>query len=231
VKSKKERILDKIKKCMALGESANEHEAASALRQARKLMDKHGLTESHVGLADFGEKQTDLGYRRFPYWVSGLASVVGTAFQCSTYSSWRSIDYVGREENTVVAAYCLEVLVRQLKKARTEFVKSMPNYGRGLASMKRAEADAYCEGWVTAVRDKVREFASPLTAQQKEQHELYLTDVKDAKLKKAKQRKSAAESSPRAMSAASQGYRDGSDVRLHHGMGREAEVLSLGEQV
>ena len=34
----KTKILDKVKKCLALSKSANENEAATALRQARKLM-------------------------------------------------------------------------------------------------------------------------------------------------------------------------------------------------
>ena len=50
-----EKILDKIKKCLALASSANEHEAAAALRQAQKLMAQFGLTETDVTLADVGE--------------------------------------------------------------------------------------------------------------------------------------------------------------------------------
>lgn len=224
----KEKILNKIKKCMALGESANEHEAASAMRQARKLMEKHGLTESHVGLAEFGEKGVNIGCQRFPYWASSLASVVGTAFQCSTYSSWRSIDYVGRKENTVVAAYCLEILMRQIRKARQDFVKSLPSYGRTFASLKREKADAFCEGWVAAVADKVRDFASPLTEKEKSQHREYLTEVKECKVSKAKERRPAAESGSANLLAASMGYQAGEDVQLHHGMTSEqAETLAL----
>ena len=33
----KQKVLEKIKKCLALGESANEHEAAQAIRQAQIL--------------------------------------------------------------------------------------------------------------------------------------------------------------------------------------------------
>lgn len=42
------KILDKIKKCLALAASANEHEAAAALRQAQKLMETHGFTDEDV---------------------------------------------------------------------------------------------------------------------------------------------------------------------------------------
>lgn len=39
----KARELEKIKKCLALSQSSNAHEAESELRQARKLMDKFHL--------------------------------------------------------------------------------------------------------------------------------------------------------------------------------------------
>jgi len=226
----KERILGKIKKCMALGRSANEHEAAAAMRQARKLMEKHGLTESHVGLAEFGEKGVKVGYRRFPNWLLSLSTVVGMAFQCSSYTSWKSVDFVGRQENSVVAGYCLEVLLRQIRKARKEYLASLPKTGRSAAHLKRCLGDAYCEGWVAAVARKVEEFASPLTEQEESQHNKYLAEVKGCQVNESRkgQRKSAAESSDIAMTAAAMGYRAGKDVQLHHGMNSEQkETLAL----
>lgn len=225
----KEKILNKIKKCMALGESTNSNEAAAALRQAGKMMEKYGLTESHVALAEFAEHKTDVGYRRFPGWVVCLAAVVGEAFQCSAYTSSRSVDYVGRKENTAVAGYCLEVLLRQLKGARKEFVDSLPGGGRHGASIKRENADAYCEGWVSGVASKVREFAAPLTREERERHDQYLTEVKESKVGKPRERRSASESSDSAAAAAQIGYRAGKDVQLHHGMSDDREAAAMLE--
>ncbi len=47
----KERILEKIKKCLALSKSANEHEAAQALKQAQALMREYGITDIEVELS------------------------------------------------------------------------------------------------------------------------------------------------------------------------------------
>lgn len=44
-----ERVLDKIRKLFALGESPNEHESKAALTKARALLDAHGLSEAAVG--------------------------------------------------------------------------------------------------------------------------------------------------------------------------------------
>lgn len=46
----KEKVLDKIKKCLALSQSANEHEAAQALKQAQALMEKYEVNAVDVAL-------------------------------------------------------------------------------------------------------------------------------------------------------------------------------------
>src|SRR5882724_10574426 len=61
----KGRILDKIRKCLALSKSANEHEAAAALRQAQKMMQANGLTEDEVGLVEYLSAQVITDYE-FP---------------------------------------------------------------------------------------------------------------------------------------------------------------------
>ena len=45
-------LLGKIRKCMELAKSANEHEAAAALRQATKLMEMYQV--SHAELLSIG---------------------------------------------------------------------------------------------------------------------------------------------------------------------------------
>ena len=49
---KNEKVLEKIKKCLRLAKSSNPHEAAAAMRQAQKLMEKYNLTERDVDLTD-----------------------------------------------------------------------------------------------------------------------------------------------------------------------------------
>ena len=39
----KKDVIEKIKKCLALSKSANQHEAATALRQAQSLMEKYNI--------------------------------------------------------------------------------------------------------------------------------------------------------------------------------------------
>lgn len=50
-----DKIISKIKKCLALAKSNNPHEAAAALRQARKMMTQYQINEADVLLSDIGE--------------------------------------------------------------------------------------------------------------------------------------------------------------------------------
>ncbi len=59
----REAVLKKIKKCMALSGSANEHEAAAALRQARALMEKFNLSAETVLASTVGESRVKARYK------------------------------------------------------------------------------------------------------------------------------------------------------------------------
>lgn len=47
----KKAAIEKIRKCLALAKSANEHEAAAALRQAQALMRKYGVEDGDILMA------------------------------------------------------------------------------------------------------------------------------------------------------------------------------------
>lgn len=47
----KAKVLEKIKKCLALSQSANENEAAQALKQAQALMRQYSIIDIEVELS------------------------------------------------------------------------------------------------------------------------------------------------------------------------------------
>jgi hypothetical protein len=57
--SKLERVIRKIKRCLALSKSSNENEAATAMHQAQALMREYRLTELDVRLSDVDEVQSE----------------------------------------------------------------------------------------------------------------------------------------------------------------------------
>lgn len=153
-------ILEKILKCLALSKSSNEHEAATALYQARKLMEQHNISDAQLLSADVSESYTNAGASRKPSnWESHLSVVVSNAFDCISMFSTRLFEksqwtFIGVGKKPEIAKYAFEVLYRQLKKTRTEFIKI--HCKRIKTSSKTRRADLFCDAWVYAVYEKVR---------------------------------------------------------------------------
>lgn len=150
-------LLAKIRKCLALARSANEHEAAAALAKARQLMEEHGIDEAALELAEIEEATARASRnRRPPSWESILARTV-----CHALSVIQFIDstgdrcFVGRSPRPEVATYAFVVLFRQLKAARADYVASQLR--RCKPGRKRQRADVFCEGWASAVYCKIVE--------------------------------------------------------------------------
>lgn len=160
--SERDKIIDKIKKCLALSASSNEHEAEAALRQARKLMEMHGVSELDVQAAEAEERRTKAGADRHPAnWETALASKIGDAFGCRVIfaSSWKGGEwcYIGCGASPEVAQYAFDVLLRQARRARAEHIKTRLN--RCKTATKTRRADLFNEGWVRSVVSTITAFA------------------------------------------------------------------------
>ncbi len=164
--SERDRILEKIKKCLALAKSGNQNEAETALRQARALMDKHRLSMDQVSASNCTEERVGAGVKREPpYWMISLAHVCAVAFGCTCMwgkSFRRSLElewdvgFIGVDQAPSLSAYAYQVLLRQLQKARREFVATQK---RVKLSTKRRRGDEFANAWISAVYTKVQEFA------------------------------------------------------------------------
>jgi len=164
-----DRVIEKIKKCLALSQSSNAGEAANALRQAQKLMELHGISQAAIGLSDVGEAKVKsmASVRRVKDWELRLLNMVAKAFGCrlmflKSHSHAQDVfatyTLLGLKQQVEVAQYTAVVLQRRLMKARAEFVTGLTNpyMGRG---EKTVEADGFCHGWVQAVERTVSAFA------------------------------------------------------------------------
>ncbi|MDO5289334.1 MAG: DUF2786 domain-containing protein [Pseudomonadota bacterium] len=162
--------LQKIKKCLALAASSNQHEAAAALRQAQKLMAAHQLSEQDLGLADVAEAAARAHHADLVRWETLLAHMVAGAFGCEVLtdvrlllSRWpavrrqRSYVFVGVGSAAEVASYAYDVLCRQCAKDRRAHISAQPKNCK--PKTKTARGDLYAEGWCEGVRAKLGEFA------------------------------------------------------------------------
>jgi hypothetical protein len=148
-------LLAKIRKCLALAASANEHEAATALAIARRLMDEHGVDEVEAATIDVGEAPANGNGALTPAaWETDLVHVVTHAIPAEPLYGVSGWIFVGLTPAPEIAAYAFTALFRQLKRARVEYIRT--HLKRVTKSRRKTQrADAFCEGWVNAVAAKI----------------------------------------------------------------------------
>lgn len=147
--------IKRVQKCLALSTSSNEHEAATALRQARALMREHHIGEADVQAAYATEARAASGSNPH-FHVMLLARTVADAFACDTFRDGDERVFVGVDPKPEIASYAFGVLIRKLERDRAAFVSSLRRCKR---ATKIRRGRAFAEGWVGAVRAEVRSFA------------------------------------------------------------------------
>ena len=157
----KKAVIEKIKKCLALSKSANQHEAAAALRQAMAFMDKYKIDADDPELLGIAEASIlGSGSQKPTVFEAVLANSIAQMMGCKVILSgdikitkdlsfkkvaaWK---FIGFDPAPEIASYAFEVLYRQLKKARSVFISE--NLKRvQIKANKVKRADLFCEGWV-----------------------------------------------------------------------------------
>ena len=160
-------VLDKIRKCLALAASDNPHEAAAALRQAQKLMTAHDVSDADLAASGVRERRVKAGAAsRPPTWERFLAAIVREAFHCrlifspafaSATGSWA---FVGVGADPEIAGYAFDVLLRQVKKSRAQYIRTKLKRCKNTQT-KTKRADTFCLGYMEALAGKVAAFAQP----------------------------------------------------------------------
>ncbi|MYE01624.1 MAG: DUF2786 domain-containing protein [Alphaproteobacteria bacterium] len=148
---------EKVRKCLALAESSEPHEAAAALRQAQALMRRHGLTDADVEQARVrSDRSEGRCASRPPRWLVLLTNTVGGAFGAIPVHGDGAVRFVSIGERASLASYAFDVLLRQLRRARRAHLKTLR---RCKPANRRRRADLFCESWTHAVRRKVTDFS------------------------------------------------------------------------
>lgn len=159
---KLKKIIERIKKCLALAQSDNPNEAAIAMRQAQKLMQEHNLTESSLHISNVTEHRVIFGNgaRRAPQWMNNLADICGRVFDCKVLfvtnrsKNYKLVNYIGIGEAPKMAEYCYEVMLRQLETARKNYCKKLKiQHGY----VDRVASNSFALGWVSAIYSKLTE--------------------------------------------------------------------------
>lgn len=166
--AKLERVIRKIKRCLALSASSNETEAATAMRQAQALMREYRLTEVDVRLSDVGEVQSQK-YRvnRRPTWDRQLSAIVARAFSVRPLDvrHWDKAagrvvsraQFVGVTPTPQIAMYAYEALLAKLTLARREYVQQVRVGQRRSCYSPETAGNHFALAWVSAVHGKIHD--------------------------------------------------------------------------
>lgn len=222
---KRQKVLEKIKKCLALSDSTNPHEAEAALRQAKKLMEKFRLEEADVLASRAEEHVLILGKAKAApaVWIRMLGNVVAESMNCICFyrhgKSGQALIFIGEIGNGELAAYAFTVLSRQLKAMKKGYLESNSHLSH---ASQRKIGTMYTEGWIRTVGSRVAQFAA-----MNEQAEQAIEAYKNAHYpdpNQVKQRRRTVDSQQ--FKARMQGADDGLRVALHRPIGA-AEVLRI----
>ena len=174
--TERERIIRKIKRCLALGESANQNEAEMAMRQAQAMMRSYRLSEADIHAESVGCETRAPGLIRPASWQQRLAHMSAQAFGCEMLTKVRKVGpvefmFIGVMPAAELAAYAYDTLLTQITVARKQFQKAH-KAGRGVAN-------DFCEAWIYAVDQKLKNFAQGNPVQNTEANALVLVQKRE----------------------------------------------------
>jgi len=216
------KAIEKIKKLLRLAASDNPHEAATAMRQARAMMEKFRIEEADVALSDIQESASRSGSKINPVrWEASLAGCVKRAYACELLfmagvGEWR---FIG--EFAEVASYTMTILLRQIRQARRDFIAN--NLKRCKASTKTKRADVFCDAWVYQVRKQVMAFAGNDTPSAAASAYM-LQHHPETKQSTPTDRNTSKRLSNRTVTDAMHGILAATDVRLNHGVNGQEQL-------
>jgi hypothetical protein len=132
-------IKEKIQKLLAVAhdKGATEHEAATAMQMAMRLMTQHGISESEFKKIEKKARESAM-FEADKRWMLWMANAAGRLYGCKyiRYSGGRESDkvtFVGREDNIDAAQLTYGWLCSQIE---TFYKQALP---RGLSKSDRAE--------------------------------------------------------------------------------------------
>lgn len=217
------KVLEKIKKCLALSQSSEAHEAAAAMRQAQKLMEHHGISERDLALDDVGTFQARAGAGKTPpVHVASLATMVARAFGAElVYSAryrrgrWMGVvEFYGVNGSADVAGYAFDVLGRRLRSDRSAYLASLNKRLKRATKVRRG--DLYAQAWVEAVARTVT--PQRRTTAENAIIEAYAAERWSEGLKDCQTRDNSKGARWHDASALREGYADGREVDFHQGV-------------
>ncbi len=217
----RERIIERVRKLLALSNSSNEHEAALAAAHAQRLLAEHNLAMSELEVQEEGAGEVELEVARtVPKWLSSLFATVANAFDCfpivTTNASNSRLRFIGVGDDPGVAACTLQFLMKELRRLASIYLRNLDTRGGKLPATERERVrTSYLLGGVHGVRQAMtaQKAQTPTTSRA-------LVPVKDALIKQYREehlgqlRTRRSRSSTVVSAAFHQGQQDGAALQI-----------------
>lgn len=180
----RERVIERVRKLLALSSSSNEHEAALAAAHAQRLLSEHNLAMSELEVQQQGAGEVELHLARtVAKWISSLFATVASAFDCmpvvTTEASRSRLRFIGVGEDPEVAACTLEFLISELRRLASAYLAGLDQaQGKLTTSHRQKVRNSYLLGGAFGVAEALRrqKASTPTTS-------TALVPVKDALIK------------------------------------------------
>ncbi|MGI6656523.1 MAG: SprT-like domain-containing protein [Desulfobulbus sp.] len=154
------KILDRVRKLLALGESSNEYEAALAIERAHSLLRRHKIDiESLDEQERMVQRTIDTGSRILPSYRKRICALLNTCFGirvvCAslyhprTDRVHKTIELLGRADAVAVAEHCYHFLENRLDVL-------WQGYRGSTAGNRRTEKNSYFLGLVDGFYESLR---------------------------------------------------------------------------
>jgi hypothetical protein len=162
-----EKLIDKIKKLLALAGSPNEFEASSAATRAAELMQEHQIVEAQLRIDDdetvaepiIEGAEAEEATNRLDAWRFRLAAACANSVGAHawTRSAWvdgkrgRGIKLFGRESAVQTATYQYQFLSREIERLANEGY-----YASSKRENVRSWKTSFCHGAVDRINQRLR---------------------------------------------------------------------------
>lgn len=224
-----QKVLDRLRKLLALAASSNPHEAAAAMRQAQKLMQTYALSSSDVDMLEVKPHDCQFVSKCMPpAHIMSLANLVGAAFGTTLvltgYRDAVRITYIGIGAQAEISAYVFDVLRRHMTRDRQDFLATLDK--RLKRATKTRRADVFCRAWIARISSTVSAF------QQSERDKQLLLQYVETKYGKSREYKpDVRKAQRRDVSAAMAGYQAAAGVALNQGVNGSKAPQQIGAQL
>ena len=163
-----ERLLEKVRKLLALATSTNEHEALLAMEKVREIYAKYNLEQAVAAERDsfasafirHGRKRIEAHQDRIVGILMGhffVKAVIGSDFDPKSRETHRSIELIGSRANVLMAEYVYYFLLRQSEALVNEAAVRSP----AAWPMNRLERKSFRLGVLAGFLEKLNAARKP----------------------------------------------------------------------